>query len=155
VSTRFLIPNEQSDQLSEFCGIDPLRLGLNGRRLLFVEHSHACFRALSCPAIETGTSGGLNVPNDRQDVGRKLRRLRPAGRAHALHGASGGVPRALAASCQDVDAELLANGELHAGPHEGRHEAGLVREVIRLRNDQLRASSFLALDACMTRRDNS
>ena len=89
MSTRFLIPNEQSDQLSEFCGIDPLRLGLNGRRLLFVEHSHACFRALSCPAIETGTSGGLDVPNDRQDVGRKLRRLRPAGRAHALHGASG------------------------------------------------------------------
>jgi hypothetical protein len=52
----------------------------------------------------------LDVPNDRQDVGRKLRRLRPAGRAHALHGASGGVRRALAASCQDVDAELLANG---------------------------------------------
>jgi hypothetical protein len=107
VSTRFLIPNEQSDQLSEFCGIDPLSLGLNGRRLLFVEHSHACFRALSCPAIETGTSGGLDVPNDRQDVGHKLRRLRPAGRAHALHGASGGpvpnrVPRALAAGCQDL-----------------------------------------------------
>jgi hypothetical protein len=84
VSTRFLIPNEQSDQLSEFCGIDPLRLGLNGRRLLFVEQSHVCFRALSCPAIETGTSGGLDVPNDRQDVGRKLRRLRLAGHSHAL-----------------------------------------------------------------------
>jgi hypothetical protein len=30
MSTRFLILYEQSDWLSEFCGIDPLRLGLNG-----------------------------------------------------------------------------------------------------------------------------
>ena len=35
----------------------------------------------------------LNVPNDRQDVGRKLRRLGPAGHTHALDG-TGGVGRA-------------------------------------------------------------
>jgi hypothetical protein len=48
-------------------------------------------------------TGRLDVPNDRQDVGRKLRRLCPAGHAHALDGPSGaGVPsrfpRALAAA---------------------------------------------------------
>ena len=32
-------------------------------------------------------SGRLDVPNDRQDIGRQLRDLRSAGRAHATHGA--------------------------------------------------------------------
>jgi len=34
-------------------------------------------------------SGHLDVPNDRQDVGHKLPRLRLTGHAHAFHGPSG------------------------------------------------------------------
>jgi hypothetical protein len=69
-------------------------------------------------------------------------------------------PLVLGNGREDVKGQLVGVGivhrhELDARIHEGRHEAGLAREPIRLGNDQLRASSFLALDACMTRRGNS
>jgi hypothetical protein len=41
-------------------------------------------------------AGGVDVSNDRQHVGRKLRRLRLTGRAHALDGIR--FPRAFAAA---------------------------------------------------------
>jgi hypothetical protein len=39
--------------------------------------------------VEARVTGGLNLSNDRQNVGRELRRLRLTGRAHAFHGAGG------------------------------------------------------------------
>jgi hypothetical protein len=59
---------------------------------------------LSSDAVETCVTGRLDVPNDRQDVGSKLGRLRLAGHAHPLHGAGwvrgvpNRVPRALVAA---------------------------------------------------------
>ena len=83
-----------------------------------------------------------------------MRRAAPAG-----SGVPNRVPRALAAGRQDVDAELLANG-MSVATNSTPDSMGVatklgLREPVRLRNDQLRASSFLALDACMTRRGNS
>ena len=43
-------------------------------------------------------AAGPNIRNDRQDVGRELRRLRPTGPAHALDGAGWIAERLLAAA---------------------------------------------------------
>ena len=56
---------------------------------------------LAGDGVEACMTGGPVLPNDRYDVGRKLRRLRLAGRAHAFN-RTGRVPsrfpRALAAA---------------------------------------------------------
>jgi hypothetical protein len=108
-------------------------------------------------------AGSLNVPNDRQYVGRKLRRLRPAGDTHALDGPGGGCaqlrsPRLsgrqsrpgvfrdrlalmLGNGRQDVNGQLIGVGvvhrdELDAGVHEGCYEGEVSREAIKLGDDQ-------------------
>jgi hypothetical protein len=53
--------------------------------------------------VEACKAGRLDVSNDRQDFGRKLRRLRFTGCTHSLHGPIGSgvpsrLPRALAAA---------------------------------------------------------
>jgi len=48
---------------------------------------------LSSVGVETCMADRLDIPNDRQDVGDKLGRLRLAAHAHALDGA-GGIGRA-------------------------------------------------------------
>ena len=56
------------------------------------------------------------IADDRWDIRRELTRLGLRSPAHAPYSTGGiralpnRVPRALAAGCQDVDAELLANG---------------------------------------------
>jgi hypothetical protein len=59
---------------------------VSGRDLASVE--------LPGDGIAAGVAGGLNLANDRQEVGRKPCRIRHTGRAHPLHCASGigGVP---------------------------------------------------------------
>jgi hypothetical protein len=65
---------------------------------------------LSSDAVETCVTGRLDVPNDRQDVGRKLGRLRLTGHAHPLHGAGWappGVPRRVPRALVAVRAALV------------------------------------------------
>jgi hypothetical protein len=47
---------------------------------------------LSGDGIVTGMPGGLNVPNGRKHVGRKLGRLRLTSHAHAFDGPAGVEP---------------------------------------------------------------
>jgi hypothetical protein len=58
--------------------------------------------------VEACKAGRLDVSNDRQDVGRKLRRLRLAGHAHALDGPGRiGVPSRLPCALAAARAALV------------------------------------------------
>jgi hypothetical protein len=120
---------------------------------------------LSGDGIAACVAGGLNLVNDRQDVGRKSRCIGHMGGAHSLHRASGvggaqlrsaslggrqgrlgplrnGFPLVLGNGGEDVDRELVREGhvggdELHARLHQLRGEGDVAGEPVELGDDQL------------------
>jgi hypothetical protein len=68
-------------------------------------------------SVEACKAGRLDVSNDRQDVGRKLRRLCLAGHAHALNGSGGSGPRGPAVNGPQCRFSACWHGDKSSSPN--------------------------------------
>jgi hypothetical protein len=78
---------------------------------------------LAGDGVEACMTGGPVLPNDRYDVGRKLRRLRLAGRAHAFN-RTGRVPNRFLRGLAAARAALVRSGWLPARVRQRRRGCG-------------------------------